>query len=944
MLKYVSFLAAVILLAAASSCPGGAEPMNTYKSGNFEVSYTGNGLALKYKGVSIIRRSSLYVVSPGWTKLLFGHHITTPKFASEDVPGGKQVKVSLANDAFAATYTITMFDNDVVAIDLGYRLLKDEPAEMEYCLGYFSAPILADAPFEAETVEGHKSGTVPHTAKSSDQHESMLVPAFDHLKIDSRLAAIDMQVSGVEKNMVIFDARRDPQPWAREAPVFWCGLGVPARPIKYDVECHSVARLTFTPRADSKAAPEIEAASADIIPIKDARLPADRLIQIIPEPKSADFTDGDFTVTPETAIVLPDQPTADDRFAAGCLTEELHDIYGIAPRVITAGEVTSGKGIIVIGEPSRNSVLARMCKETGLQPPAHEEGYAIKSCPSFVLVAGTDTRGTFYGVQTLLQLLKPTTNGASVQGGVVNDWPTMKIRGAHVFVGNESRPFLEKMIHRIFARYKLNYLCVQADYSKWDSAPGIWLPWSTSKEDLKAIAACARQHHMEVVPLVQSLGHSEWAFKNNQNLDIAEDPDHPYAFCPSNPKYYDFIFKIYDEAMEVFHPTVFHIGHDEVTMEGHFQHDEQCKQKTVTELFLSDVNKLHDYFAKKGVKVMLWGDMLLHKSETPDAGTADSVADAKVRREALPKDVIIADWHYCPSDDFPSVKTFKDLGHEVIASTWYTPQNIEDFSRSAKKDGAEGLMETLWAGYHISEQTVGEQFQQFHAYILAAEYAWNTGQTKLNDLNYTPAEEFTKQWKHEKADHSAKDGFIVDLTPFANMPLTGSNSAWLGYGTGHDMQSFKTGRVRLNGIDFSVPDKGAILLSGPMNPAGHWPGGLKIPIGRKADGLVFLMASGWHSDRGASIGKITIHYSPSESMVVALVYGENIAAWNDYLATPSALTAWIGKTQSGDKAIVRTLDWRNPCPDKEIQSIEITSSATEASPILFAVTGLSGPK
>ena len=42
----------------------------------------------------------------------------------------------------------------------------------------------------------------------------------------------------------------------------------------------------------------------------------------------------------------------------------------------------------------------------------------------------------------------------------------------------------------------------------------------------------------------------------------------------------------------------------------------------------------------------------------------------------------------------------------------------------------------------------------------------------------------------------------------------------------------------------------------------------------------------------------------------------------------------------GDKAVLRTLDWRNPCPDREIQSIHITSSRTEASPILFALTGL----
>jgi hexosaminidase len=910
------------------------------KVGNLAFRYDNNGVNLKYKGVTVIRRSSLYVVSPGWTKLLFGHNLAAQKVTCEDVLGGKLVKVSMANDVFSATYSVTMLESDTVTIDLAYKLLKDEPAEMEYCLGYFAAPILADSPFEADTVEGPRSGIVPHSAKSSDQHESMLVPAFHRLRFDSRLAGIELSISGDEPNLVIFDARKEPQPWAREAPVFWCGLGSPQRPIKYGKECHIISKLTFTPRADSKIGPVILPTSAQITPVKNARIPANDPITIIPEPKSIQLADGDFAIGPEACIVLPDKPTEDDRLAADCLTEELRDIFGVTPKVISAGEVESGKGIIAIGEPARHSVLARLCKETGIEPPAKAEGYALKSCPQFVLVAGSDVRGTFYGVQTLIQLLKPAVSGVMVQGAVVTDWPTMKIRGAHVFVGNESKPFLEKLIRRIFARYKMNYLIIQADYTKWDTSPGIWLPWSTSKADLREIISCARRYHMEVVPLVQSLGHSEWAFQNGQNLDLAEDKEHPYSFCPSNPDTYKFIFSIYQEALDLFQSPVFHIGHDEVTMRGGFDKDPECRKKSVTELWNADVGKIRDFFAKKGVRVMLWGDMMLHKSETPDAGWAESAEGAKERREALPKDIIIADWHYCAADDFPSVRLFQDLGHEVIACTWYNPHNIEDFSRSAKKDGAEGLVETLWAGYHISEKTLGEQFQQFHAYILTAEYAWNTGETKLDDLGYLPAEEFTKVWRRDKADHTSKDGFLVDLSVYANRHLTGASNSWLGYGSDHDLREFKSGRVRLRGVDFDVPKNGAILFAGQMNPAGEWPSGLRIPIGRTADTVEFLLCAGWHTAPGTHIGRITVKYSETESMVLDLVYGENIAAWDDSSATPSAFTAWVGKTSSGDRAVIRMIEWRNPMPEKPIQSIEITSSNTEAAPILFAVTGL----
>lgn len=931
----------ILLLLVMIAAPALGQTSKTCTMNNFDFTYTNGGVTLKYKGVTVIRKSSLYVVTPGWTRLLFGHHLENHTITSEEIPGGKLVKVAMKNDTFSATYNVTMLESDEVTIDLRYRLLKDEPAEIEYCLGYFSAPLIADCAFESDTVEGRKTGTVPYAAKSSDQRESMLVPPFHRLKIDSRLGPMELTITGDNKDLVIFDARRDSQAWAKESPIFWCGLGVPARPLEYGRELRISAKIKFFAHSGLSIAPDITPDSVRINDVKDAKLPMDELVRIVPAPKSMDLTGNDFVITRNTLIVLPDNPTDADRFAAESLNEELRDIYGLELKVVPAGQTQAARDFIAIGEPGRNSLLDRLGKNIGLEPPAQDEGYALKASRPFALVIGKDVRGTFYGVQTLIQLLKPTVGGAAVNGAVIKDWPSMKVRGAHVFIGSEVRPFMEKLIRRVFARHKLNFLLIQADYTKWEADPRIWLEWSTSKEDLKAMIDYARLHHMEVAPLVQSLGHSEWMFKNGANLDIAEDPERPYGYCPSNPKSYEFIFKVYDEAIELFQPKWFHIGHDEVTMGGRFPHDETCKQKTVDQLFNEDVAKLHDYFTKKGIRVMLWGDMGLHKTETPDAGWAETPEIAKGIREGLPKDIIITDWHYCMADDFPSVRMYQDLGHDVIASTWYVEQNIVDFGTSAQKDGAMGLMETLWAGYNIREATLGEQFQQFTAYILAAEYAWGPGGRGLEDLAYTPADQFTKVWKRNPADHVALDGFTIDLSPFVTVPLSSeSKDAWLGYGPEHDLRAVKTGLNRLIGISFDIPKAGAVMLSGDMNPAGSWPYTVRIPVGRKAHDLIFLLTGAYHAEKGRLVGKVLIRYSKTEAMELDLVYGENIVAWNDSSSTPSALTAWMGRTTGGDKIVLRAVSWRNPLPDRPIESIEISSVGAECSPILFGLTGL----
>jgi len=939
-IRSTCFLSAICILFLALTQSAMSQVGDTITVNKFDFAYGKGGMTLKYKGVTFIRRSSLYCVSPGWTSLLFGHHLEEQHISSEDIPGGKIVKVAMQNETFAAEYRVTMLESDEVIIDLGYRLLRDVPAEIEYCVGYIPASLIVGLPYEADTVEGRKSGVTPYFAKSADHFEAMLVPPFKRLSFKSRLADIEMTVSGDQPNLIIFDARRDPQAWAREAPVFWCGMGVPPEQVKFGKEYHVVTTIKFTDRAGIPAKPEIAPETVNIKMVRDAKLPTEHLPNIIPEPKSVQFDEQDFVIKGNAAIVLPDGPTADDWLNADILNEELRDIYGIEIPVTTASKMKPGTKVIAIGEAGRNSVLDYLCSKVGIQAPPHDEGYALKACPEFVAILGKDTRGTFYGVQTLLQLLKPTVDGASVRGALVNDWPTMRIRGAHVFIGNEAKPFLEKMIRRIFARHKMNYLIIEADYTKWETHPEIWLPWSTSKQDLKEIIDYARLHHMEVVPLVQSLGHSEWMFANGSNLDIAEDPEHPYGYCPSKPESYKFIFEIYSEALELFRPRVFHIGHDEVTMRGRFPHDEVCSKHTVSELFLKDVKTLYDWFKARGVRTMMWGDMMLYKTETPDAGWAESLEAAQERRRELPSDIIIADWHYCAAPDFPSVRLFKEKGHEVLACTWYNPKNIADFARSAKKDGADGLIQTLWSGYNISEKCLKDQFQQYHAYIVAAEYAWNDSRLAVEELPYTPADEFMALWKRERAEHSSRNGFVVDLSPFANVAMSAEDTnAWVGYGPEHDLRSFKTGTVRLRGVEFEVPVNKALMLWGAMNPDGNWPSGIRIPLDRTAEGLAFLMATGWSTEKGENVGRIEIRWSDTESMVLDLVYGENVAAWNDPIPTPSAPTAWVGKTQAGERVTLRMINWQNPYPERPIRSVEITSSGTEACPVVFGITG-----
>ena len=76
--------------------------------------------------------------------------------------------------------------------------------------------------------------------------------------------------------------------------------------------------------------------------------------------------------------------------------------------------------------------------------PNHKEGYYLKVSKDGIVVAGNDEAGTFYGMQTLAQLMK----GDSLRQVEITDWPTMPERG--VIEGYYGNPYSHQDRLRLF--------------------------------------------------------------------------------------------------------------------------------------------------------------------------------------------------------------------------------------------------------------------------------------------------------------------------------------------------------------------------------------------------------------------------------------------------------------------------------------------------------------
>ena len=90
----------------------------------------------------------------------------------------------------------------------------------------------------------------------------------------------------------------------------------------------------------------------------------------------------------------------------------------------------------------------------------HPEGYVLEVKPEIVTVSASTATGLFYGLQSLLQLMKPDERGGwTVPAVTVKDSPRFGYRGFMIDVSRHFRPkeVVKKQIDAM-ARYKLNRL------------------------------------------------------------------------------------------------------------------------------------------------------------------------------------------------------------------------------------------------------------------------------------------------------------------------------------------------------------------------------------------------------------------------------------------------------------------------------------------------------
>jgi hypothetical protein len=429
--------------------------------------------------------------------------------------------------------------------------------------------------------------------------------------------------------------------------------------------------------------------------------------------------------------------------------------------------------------------------------------------------------------------------------------------------------------------------------SHYDAGDGYIL----EKKEVKEIVEYANQNFIEVIPEIPSLTHGYYLL--TRHPELAEYPGDmwPDTYCPSNPASYDLMFDVYDEYIEVMHPKMVHIGHDE-WWGAPIGVCPLCKGKDHSKLFAQDINTIHGYFARKGIKIAMWGDYLLEsvrdtlvqdresstglKYQTPGAVRPEIV------KESIPKDILILNWFW---DDLQKEMDLYKFGFTQIYGN-FTPA-ISNWEERTKKVDMIGGAPSAWAS--TNEFTFGKDLVL--DYLGCANLLWSThtlNQTDLGEIVRGMMPVVRAGFKGTRIPSQDGDPIVpVDISK--QMNLATDTRVF-----GVKLNSLKSGEVKSGSLVFTLAGNARqasnrLIVAGSAgkdkNPLPRIVSGIKI--NDDVSSLIFLQACAKPAanqkayfnipnffDSADLLGWYEIVYEDGFKEVVPIQYGVNILEWN----------------------------------------------------------------
>ncbi len=275
--------------------------------------------------------------------------------------------------------------------------------------------------------------------------------------------------------------------------------------------------------------------------------------------------------------------------------------------------------------------LAPGAVNTGAEPAIDRQAYRLTTRDSGVDIAGNSEQGLFYGVQTLVQLLKRDPAGRLVvPRGVIEDWPAVALRFLHWDTKHhQDRIETLKRYLDWAARFKVNRIGFELeDKFAYPSLPDVGAPGAFTPAELQHIVDYGLERYIQVIPQIQAPAHLAYVLKHSRYSPLRADGNN-YQSAMCDPRTYDLVFSMYDDVVRATKgvDSVF-VSTDEVYYAGiESGCDKPYNDENRSLRWIDFVRRAHDHLEKQRRTMLIWAEypLLPHHAKLLPGGIIDGV-------------------------------------------------------------------------------------------------------------------------------------------------------------------------------------------------------------------------------------------------------------------------------------------------------------------------------
>ncbi|HUU26954.1 MAG TPA: beta-N-acetylhexosaminidase [archaeon] len=314
---------------------------------------------------------------------------------------------------------------------------------------------------------------------------------------------------------------------------------------------------------------------------------------LIPAPQKVTLDGGQVTVDCTWDVV---SEVAGDHIALRRLGSGARELHGLD----FSG---TGKGRVILRlEPGAVMEAAN--------PALKEQAYRLRISPSLIEVTGNGDAGLFYGVQSLLQLLRGEPGGPCfAPSGTIVDWPALELRFIHWDTKHhQDRPETLRRYLDWAAFFKVNAIGFEIeDKYEYPRHPVIGAPGAFTRQEMQELTAYALERFIQLVPQIQAPAHMAYVLKHDQFAHLRSDGSN-YQACMCDEEAMELIQDMYQDLIDAT-PGMkyFHASTDEVYYAGICK---KCRRpyndENRSQAWVDYVRRMHSWLAERGRRMLCW--------------------------------------------------------------------------------------------------------------------------------------------------------------------------------------------------------------------------------------------------------------------------------------------------------------------------------------------------